>query len=183
MVCLRAMTYALLGVILSACQHEQPNVIYMPDMVYTKATKPQDGKMRVPPSGTIPQGLQTYPYPQDPEAAAAHLVNPLRPTAQTLARGEHIFNTFCIVCHGKLGEGNGSIIPKYPRPPSLQSEKIRQIADGGIYHIITRGQNLMPSYAAQIDPTDRWAVIHYVRVLQRSKHPSESDLKHFIEED
>ena len=73
--------------------------------------------------------------------------------------------------------GDGSIVPKFPRPPSLQSDKVRQWADGRIFHTITIGQNLMPSYATQISAGDRWAIIHYVRALQRAKHPTAEDLK------
>jgi hypothetical protein len=60
---------------------------------------------------------------------------------------------------------------------ALQSDKVRNWPDGNIYHVITMGQNVMPSYASQITPGDRWAVIHYVRALQRSQHPSASDVK------
>ena len=72
----------------------------------------------------------------------------------------------------RTGQGDGYIVPKFPRPPTLQSDKVRNWPDGNIYHVITMGQNLMPSYASQILPADRWAVIHYVRALQRSQHPT-----------
>jgi mono/diheme cytochrome c family protein len=61
-------------------------------------------------------------------------------------------------------------------PPSLLSEKVRAWPDSRIFHIITRGQNLMPSYASQILPEDRWAAVHYVRALQRAAHPTAADL-------
>jgi len=51
----------------------------------------------------------------------------------------------------------------------LHSEKLQKWPDGRIYHIVTSGQNLMPSYAPQIDSEDRWALIHYIRQLQRSE--------------
>ena len=82
-----------------------------------------------------------------------------------------------MVCHGSEGLGDGSIVPKYPRPPSLQSEKILNYKDGQIFHVITVGQNLMPSYASQIDAVDRWAVINYVRVLQKAQNPTPQDVK------
>lgn len=169
---------SILSFILSSCRHEEPNAIYMPDMVYSPAFKAQkEGGMRMPVKGTIPQDFQPYPYGKDGEAAGLKLKNPLKPTQAILKRGQHIFNTYCIVCHGPAGEGDGSIIPKFPRPPSLQSEKVSKWPDGRIYHVITAGQNLMPSYASQISSGDRWAVIHYVRALQRSKHPTPNDIK------
>jgi mono/diheme cytochrome c family protein len=62
-------------------------------------------------------------------------------------------------------------------PPSLLSPKVSGWPDGRIFHTVTRGQNLMPSYASQILPEDRWAVILYVRALERAAHPGVQDLK------
>lgn len=162
----------------SGCRHELPNVIYMPDMVYSPAIKAQQAEgVRLPVPGTVSRDFNPYPYAKDAEAAGRELKNPLKAVKSVLNRGQHVYNTYCIVCHGKAGEGDGSIIPKFPRPPSLQSDKVRNYSDGRLYHVMTVGQNLMPSYASQISPEDRWATTHYLRVLQRSKHPTPEDLK------
>lgn len=161
----------------------KPAYEYFPHMMDTPAIKAQrqdeDGVAgRVPVPGTIPQGFEPYPYKgMDAATAGPNLHNPLKRNKATLLRGQKVFNTYCIVCHGPRGEGNGLIVPKFPMPPSLQSEKIRNWGDGNIFHVISNGQNLMGSYATQIAPQDRWAVIHYVRVLQRSLNPTEEDLK------
>lgn len=165
------------SLLLPGCRHEEPNVIYMPDMVYSPAFKAQKAFMHPPVEGTVPRGFTPYPYPNDPEMAGRELKNPLKSTPSVLARGQAVFNVYCIACHGSVGEGNGTIVPRFPMPPSLQSEKIQKASDGSIFHVISRGQNLMPSYASQISTGDRWAVIHYVRALQRSKHPTPEDLK------
>ncbi|CAM6053625.1 unnamed protein product [Sphagnum tenellum] len=168
---------------LFACRHEQPNVIYMPDMVYSPAIKAQkQGSMRMPVPGTVERNFESYPYPNDPELAGKELKNPLLPAASNLKRGKHIYESYCIVCHGKEATGNGSIVPPYPQPPNLHSEKVRNWPDGSIYHVITMGQNLMPSYASQIAPGDRWEVINYIRALQRSKNPTAEDVKAFEKE-
>ena len=159
-------------------KHEQPNFIYMPDMVYSPAFKAQqEGAMRLPVEGTIPRGFEPYAYDKDPEAAGREMKNPIRRTKLALLHGQKLFNTYCIVCHGPAGEGDGYIVPKFPRPPSLQSDKVMNWSDGRIYHVISMGQNLMPSYASQIAASDRWDIIHYVRAIQRSKHPTPEDLK------
>ena len=170
---------AILALVLSGCTHDKPNFIYMPDMVYSPALKAQEeGAMRKPPEGVVSRDYHAYGYAKEEnERAGKELRNPLQPTSVVLKRGQRIYNTYCIVCHGPNGEGDGTIVPKFPRPPSLQSDKVRTWADGNIYHVITMGQNLMPSYATQIIPEDRWAAIHYVRVLQRSKHPTNDDIK------
>lgn len=159
--------------------HTQPNVIYMPDMVYSPAFKAQkEGSMRTPVKGTIPRGFKPYAFAKEErDVAGPKSSNPLPRTKVVLLRGQALFNTYCIVCHGPAGEGDGTIVPKFPRPPSLQSDKVRGWLDGNIFHTITMGQNLMPSYASQIGVQDRWAIIHYVRALQRSKHPTPEDLK------
>ena len=165
----------------AGCRHEEPNVIYMPDMVYSPALKAQkEGAMRMPVQGAIPRNYEPYHYPKTQngsEAAGRELKNPLQPTENVLKRGQHIFNTYCFVCHGPAGEGDGPIATKFGRPPSLQSDKVRNWKDGNIYHVITLGQNLMPSYASQITAGDRWATIQYIRALQKSKHPTANDLK------
>jgi len=165
--------------LVSACgKHKAPNVTFMPDMAYSPALKAQEeGSMRMPVAGTVPRNHQFYAYASDIEAAGRELKNPLQRTTETLKRGQMLYNAYCIVCHGSAGEGDGTIVPKYPRPPSLQSDKIKTYADGKVFHVITVGQNLMPSYASQIDPIDRWALIHYLRALQRSKNPLPSDLE------
>lgn len=162
----------------SGCgKHESNYFIYMPDMYWTKGLKYQQPGMKPPVAGTVARGSYAMPESMTMEEAGKTYPNPLRRTAAVLERGQHVYSNNCIVCHGPGGEGDGSIVPKYPRPPSLVSDKIRTYPDGNIYFIMTRGQNLMSSYAGQISQEDRWAVVHYIRALQRSKKPTAEDLK------
>jgi mono/diheme cytochrome c family protein len=156
-------------------KHSKPNFIYMPDMYYSPAIKAQKELARMPVEGTVPRGYVPYHF-TSPEEAGKALINPLPNSRAVLLRGQTVFNTYCIACHGPLGLGDGLVAAKMVRPPSLQSDKIRGWPDGSIFHIITRGQNVMPSYASQIQPEDRWALIHYIRVLQRSQHPTPEDV-------
>ena len=98
-------------------------------------------------------------------------------TKENILRGQTVFNNTCTVCHGPKGDGNGSIVPKFPRPPAVTSAKVTDWPDGRIFHVMTRGQNLMGSYASQIPPGDRWAAVHYVRALQRAAHPTKDDIE------
>jgi mono/diheme cytochrome c family protein len=176
----------IVAALLSGCGGDgnRPAYEYFPHMMDSPAVKAQEpdddgiaGRLPVP--GTIPQRHSPYPFKgqADAEMAGKALANPLKRTKETLLRGQKVFNTYCIVCHGQRGEGNGNVVPKFPMPPSLQSDKIKNWADGSIFHVITNGQNLMGSYASQISPEDRWAVVHYVRVLQRSLNPTDEDLR------
>jgi mono/diheme cytochrome c family protein len=91
--------------------------------------------------------------------------------------GQQKFITFCSPCHGYLAKGDSRLRGQFPNPPSLHSEKVRNYQDGDIYHIITEGQNTMPSYAKQITREERWAIILYLRALQRSQNAKETDIK------
>ncbi len=164
---------------MSSCNHEKPKFIYMPDMVYSPAFKAQkEGGMMKPVAGTVPRDFQSYQFPSDPnDRSGGGHKNPLSRTKPVLARGQALFNTYCIVCHGPNGEGDGSIVPKFPRPPSLQADVVVDYPDAYIFQLMSIGRANMPSYAAQISVEDRWAIVHYLRALQRSKHPTPEDLR------
>ena len=161
---------------------------YMPDMYRSPAIKAQEAdpeaegasQMRVPPAGTVPAtGIIPYQIPAADTIAAAAQINPLPVTEEVLAVGKKYFYIYCIVCHGPLGAGDGYIVPKLPKPPELYSEKVRSWTDGRIFHTITNGQGNMPSYRSSIDPNTRWAIIHYLRAIQRAKNPTVEDLADF----
>lgn len=148
----------------------------------------KDGQaMRESVEGTIPRGMMPYQFTGQPALAEEHLKNPLPMTAEVMGRGREVYNTNCSVCHGYFGDGDARTKKwsaegdakeqSYFAPPSLHSEKLAEAGDGLIYHIITDGQNLMPSYAKQIAREDRWKVVHYIRALQRAKNAKDSDLK------
>ncbi len=133
--------------------------------------------MRPPVQGTVARGFLPYAFKGRPEDAGKMLANPLLPTAAVLDRGRSSFLTFCSPCHGNFGRGDSRLAGQFPNPPTLHSEKVRNWPDGSLYHVITEGQNVMPSYAAQITRDNRWAIVHYIRVLQRAQYAKESDLK------
>jgi hypothetical protein len=155
---------------------------WMSDQGKLKAQKPSDLfangiGMRAPVEGTVPRGFLPYPFKGKPDDAGKYLVNPLFPTSAVLERGKSKFLTYCSPCHGNFGRGDSRLAGQFPNPPTLHSEKVRKWPDGNIYHVITEGQNVMPSYATQISREDRWAIVHYVRVLERAQNAKESDLR------
>jgi len=132
--------------------------------------------MRTPVEGTVARGFIPYPYIGQPEPKEP-LANPYLPTKETLQLGERKFLTFCSPCHGNYGEGQGRLHSQFPPGPTFHSNRVIEMSDGQIYHIITNGRNVMPSYASQITRKERWAIINYIRVLQRAENASESDVK------
>jgi mono/diheme cytochrome c family protein len=133
--------------------------------------------MRPPVEGTVARGFIPYPFKGRPDDAGRYLINPLLPTQEVIARGQARFLTFCSPCHGNFGKGDSRLAGQFPNPPTLHSDKVRSWPDGSIYHVITEGQNIMPSYASQISRDDRWAIVQYIRVLQRAHNAKESDLQ------
>ncbi len=94
-----------------------------------------------------------------------------------IARGRERFTIYCSPCHGALGDGNG-ITKQYGMgaTPTYHDDRLRQMAEGEIFNTITRGKNNMLSYADKLKPEDRWAVILYVRALQRAQTGAVSDV-------
>lgn len=182
------------ALVLTGCgyvKHSEPYYTYAPDMHYSPGLKAQEpGAMRPLPEGAVPRGFRPYAVKTIEEARG--LSNPLPRDRATLNKGRQLYNVYCIVCHGQMGEGDGLVAsmpnwprPLFPRPPTLQSEKIRDFKDGQLLHIITMGQNLMPSYGEKMNMEERWALVHYIRALYRAKHPTPDDLKkaeNYVEE-
>ncbi|OGU13684.1 MAG: hypothetical protein A2X61_01865 [Ignavibacteria bacterium GWB2_35_12] len=133
--------------------------------------------MRNPVSGTVARGSMPYMFAGQPDIAGEKLVNPFIPDEKTLTLGKKKYNTYCSPCHGNFAKGDARLNGQFPNPPSLHSDKVRTWTDGRIFAVITEGQNIMPSYAQQLTPDERWAVILYVRALQRAVNAKEDDLK------
>ena len=132
--------------------------------------------MRIPVDGTVSRGYIPYPFMGETNPAEV-LSNPYLPTKENLELGEKKYLTFCSPCHGNFGDGDSRLNEQFPNPPSLHSDRAREFSDGWIYHVITNGQNIMPSYAPQITREERWAIVNYIRVLQRAKNADNSDLE------
>ncbi len=132
--------------------------------------------MQNPIEGTVARGFIPYQFKKKPDEAGKLLVNPLIPNDENIELGKTKYNTYCSPCHGYLGEGDSRLNGQFPNPPSLHSEKLRTWTDGRIYHVIVEGQNVMPSYTSQLSRQERWAVVNYLRVLQRSLNAKETDL-------
>ena len=132
--------------------------------------------MRIPVGGTVSRGYIPYPFMGETNPAEV-LSNPYIPTKENLELGEKKYLTFCSPCHGNFGDGDSRLNEQFPNPPSLHSDRAREFSDGWIYHVITNGQNIMPSYAPQITREERWAIVNYIHVLQRAKNADNSDLE------
>lgn len=154
-------------------QRQQKYKAYEPSDYY-----PDGSAMRQPPPGTVqygsvlPASLALGVGPDGKPLAQM----PVEPSADLLARGRERFDVYCAVCHGVLGDGQSQVALNMSlrRPPSLH--QFRELPDGYLYQVVTRGFGLMPSYANQLPIRDRWAVVAYVRALQLSQHATLEDV-------
>lgn len=93
-----------------------------------------------------------------------------------LSRGQERFNIYCAPCHDRTGAGNGIVIQHVKRtgalwtPKSYYDESVMKEPVGQLFDVITHGVRTMPAYAYQIPVSDRWAIVAYVRALQRSQN-------------
>jgi hypothetical protein len=102
---------------------------------------------------------------------------PLPVTREVLLRGEQRYNIFCSPCHDRAGTGRGMVVQRgYKQPPSYHIDRLRSSPVGYLYNVVTEGFGVMPSYASQIPPEDRWAIVAYVRALQLSQSARLADL-------
>ena len=98
---------------------------------------------------------------------------PIPVTKELVDRGQDRYNIYCIVCHGAVGNGDGMIVRRgYPKPPTYHDDRLRNAPVGHFYDVMTNGWGRMNSYAAQIQPADRWAIVAYIRALQISQNPN-----------
>jgi mono/diheme cytochrome c family protein len=139
---------------------------------YEKSEFWADGKaMRTPPEGTVPRerpvgnpGLTTGRV-----NGALVTAIPLELNRQVLEEGQKKFNIVCSQCHGRLGDGNSVVAENMALrlPPSLLQLSTKP--DGHFFAAITEGYGVMPSFAGELNIQERWAVVAYVRALQRAR--------------
>ena len=94
-----------------------------------------------------------------------------------MQRGRDQYQIYCSPCHGATGDGNG-ITKRYGMgaTPSYHDPRLRTMPEGEIFNTITNGKNTMLPYADKLSPEDRWAVVAYVRALQRAQQGTAADV-------
>ncbi len=128
---------------------------------------------RTPVEGTVARGMlrEDTRFYRGMEPDGSFVVEiPVPVTGELVARGRERFDIFCSPCHGRAGDGQGMIVRRgFKRPESLHVDRLLQVQDGYFYDVISNGFGQMSSYAAQVKPADRWAIVAYVRALQLSR--------------
>ena len=145
------------------------------DMANQVSTKPQESVNAANP-GMTPFPKRSVPVPGTTAnvkdaAAAEKLKNPIPADAKSIATGAKLFEIYCVVCHGPAGQGDGLVGAKLAlRPYDLSAAQTRDRSDGFIWGYMTFGGAVMPTYANDLSPTERWHVLNYVRnVVQKTQ--------------
>jgi mono/diheme cytochrome c family protein len=142
-----------------------------------------DGRVERPlPAGVVARGdLRTDAALYQGRAGAGEWTRSvpaaLTVDARFLQRGRERYAFSCAPCHGALGDGNG-ITKAYGMgaTPTFHDDRIRSMAEGELFNTITNGKGTMMGYADKVVPEDRWAIVAYVRALQRAQHGSVADV-------
>ncbi|MBI4660055.1 MAG: cytochrome c [Verrucomicrobia bacterium] len=177
----------------------RPPIELFPDMDRQPKLRPQERNTffaderssRLPVAGTVARSLpyrnlrdrtpdnSVYPFHDTPVntgliSGTTNFVEviPFHLTEQLMERGRDRYQIYCSPCHGPLGDANGPVKKLgMATVANLHDKRILEMADGQIFYAITHGSpsQLMGPYAAQVSVEDRWAIVAYVRALQRSR--------------
>ena len=177
----------------------RPPIELFPDMDRQPKLRPQAHNSfftdqlssRLPVEGTVArskpvvvEGREVYPFEDTPlntgrVPGTTNFVEtlPLPVTEQLLARGQQRYTISCSPCHGAAGDGKG-ITAKYNMlaMANFHDARLVKMPDGEIFNTITYGKNLMGAYGANVTVMDRWAIVAYVRALERSRLASVEDV-------
>jgi len=102
---------------------------------------------------------------------------PVDVTHELIARGQERYGIYCAVCHGQVGNGD-SMTKKYGMltAANLTDDRLAAYTEGQLYDVIANGKGTMLPYSDKLSVEDRWAVVAYVRALQRAANGSVKDL-------
>ena len=163
------------------CTSSRPPIHLNPSMDDQPKVRPQAAStffyngaaMREPVPGTIPigglreDGAFFTGKDEDGQFVAAI---PVKADERFVERGRDRYRIYCQPCHDARGDGKGILFQRGNVPTaSFHQEKVLKYSDGQIFDVITNGQGLMASYRWPIPPADRWAIVAYVRSLQRER--------------
>jgi mono/diheme cytochrome c family protein len=162
---------------------------------YVSTNASQDSASQAPASTAVQATPAQSPPPQAATAPAPALKLPwVDKLPESIVEASNIeanmklgkvkFETYCAACHGYGGFGDGlvhkradSLAQGYWLPPtSMHIERVRTQPVGQIFHTITKGQGKMASYASSLNPQERWAIVLYVKALQRSRNANIEDV-------
>lgn len=190
MIALMALTLSV-----SSCERIMQNMYDQPrDKAYSANPFFADGaSSRDPLPGTVPysrgsdadssSGREGYQRISAEDAADAAQEMPYPMSEELMVHGKQRYDIYCLPCHSPVGDGDGRIVRRgFPAPPSYHIDRLRQAPDRHFYDVISDGYGVMHAYGDRIDPSDRWAIVAFIRALQLSQHAPVDELPADIRE-
>jgi len=173
----RSLPWVLAALAVAGCdnmQHQENVRAYEPSTFFADGAS-----ARTPPGHTVSRDDRA---PDDPVAhgrrggAWATRV-PLPFTRAFVERGGQRYAIYCAECHGADGYGQGIVVRRgFPAPPSFHGPRERDEPVGRMFEVISLGQGVMYGFGDRITPPDRWAIVAYIRALQKSQDATVADL-------
>ncbi|MFC1976632.1 c-type cytochrome, partial [Chloroflexota bacterium] len=182
---LTLLSLTILTIFLTGCDLVPP--FHMRDQAKVQALQESqfyaDGLAARPvPANTIPRGewgeikLNEHLYTGKIEGEFATTF-PMPVTDELMQRGQDRYDIFCTPCHDRTGYGEGMIVQRgFRQPPSYHDDRLREQPVGYFYDVISNGIGGMYSYSDRVNPNDRWAIVVYIRALQRSQNATLDDV-------
>ena len=185
-------TAATIGVISCSDVRRSPGRVYMPDMAYSRAyetyalTEDQKAELakqgihfsNSPVPGTVKRGVDfTFRLQKDimgdstNYVASKQILNPVTSLdSAAMKESERLYLINCGICHGTALDGEGPLFKSgvyTAQPRKLVGDPLTDnMPDGQMFYSVTYGKNAMGSYASQLNSTQRWMVIHYIKSKQ-----------------
>ena len=112
--------------------------------------------------------LMVYNIPGDSISIAERVLkNPIPLNEQSVSEGKVLYERYCQHCHGPNGAGDGKVAGIYKGVPNYASDAYKTMNEGHIFHVITNGKGRMWPHGSQVNPEERWKIVHYVQKLQK----------------
>ena len=164
---------ALLALVLAGCRNDMHN--QAKTMPLRESSFFSDGSSARPlPEGVVARGFlraDAALYRGIGADGKFVLEIPAPITRELVARGRERFNIYCSPCHGRAGDGQGMIVQRgFKNPSTFHVDRLRNERAGYFFDVMTNGFGQMSSYASQITPEDRWAIVSWIRTLQASQN-------------
>lgn len=132
----------------------------------TQAVKPHEEPIPVTAATTVPfDDAEALLHVAEPDAMQAPFS---LDDAQTIAQGQKGYRFYCIQCHGRYHDGNGTVGQSFaPLPGDLRSVRVQSLTPGRLFHEISYGISggRQPALAATVAVAERWQIIGYIKSL------------------
>jgi mono/diheme cytochrome c family protein len=107
------------------------------------------------------------PFVMPPEAA--HLTNPVKPTAESQVHAKKVYGYDCAMCHGPNGNGKGELVAdmKFVMKDYTDPAALKDLSDGELFYIIKNGKDQMPGEGDRAKPEDLWNMVILIRSFSK----------------